>query len=286
MALASSSRSLGAIGRRIARRSYGFGRRTVEAFLRVNGQRSGAQLAFFVLLSVPPAMLVLLWALSDLLSNTEARMRVTDAIVRLLPSGEKDNIEQVVDGVARGAGGLGPFGAIVLLYSASNALSALREAVDDAWERTPKASWLVHKAADVGLVLVGGVLAVAVLALNLSGPVSQALGERVKISGAAEVMTTSALTFVVLLVLYRILPQAHVRWREAWPGALAGAVGVALAHVGLRFYFGSITDYSAIYGSIGGLLAVSLFVYVVSLVAVLGAHVVAQTGRPPLPPPP
>ena len=88
-------------------------------------------------------------------------------------------------------------------------------------------------------------------------------------------------TALVVLFLYRILPHPRPRVREIWPGALVAAVGISIVRGGLDLYFDNLADFGALYGSLGALMALLLFVYGVSMVLVFGAEFAAEWSRLP-----
>jgi uncharacterized BrkB/YihY/UPF0761 family membrane protein len=85
--------------------------------------------------------------------------------------------------------------------------------------------------------------------------------------------------FAVLLVVYGVMPPGEASWRAAWPGALVAFAGTILVRIGTELYFGTIGDTAAVYGAIAGLLAVSISVYLLAIVAVIGANVCAVTAE-------
>jgi uncharacterized BrkB/YihY/UPF0761 family membrane protein len=68
--------------------------------------------------------------------------------------------------------------------------------------------------------------------------------------------------------------------RRAWPGALAAVGGILVVRFGTEAYFSVFGDSSAIYGTMGALLAAVFSAYLVALALILGAHVSAAAGRP------
>ena len=100
------------------------------------GTRDAAQLAYFLVMSFPAALLLLVWGFSTLLDDESVREPIVDAIVSWMPIADPSDRRQVkalLDDVAAGAGGLGIVGAVALLYSASGAIGATRHAVNEAW---------------------------------------------------------------------------------------------------------------------------------------------------------
>jgi membrane protein len=239
-------------------------------------------------MSFPAALLLLVWGFSTVLDDDSVREPIVDAIVGWLPIGDPDDraqVEALLDDVAAGAGSLGWVGAVALLYSASGAIGAIRHAVNEAWQRSEERPYVPAKALDVGLTLLMTPLAIVAVGLSLSGELASAIGDRPWLAAVAQYAVTTlvplGLLFALLLGLFRVLPESpRASLRRAWPGALAGVVGIVLVQFGTRAYFSVFGDSRAIYGTMGALLAVVFSVYLFSLAMILGAHISAAAGRP------
>jgi membrane protein len=95
-------------------------------------------------------------------------------------------------------------------------------------------------------------------------------------------------SFVLFLALYRWVPNTSVTWRAAFLGALLASIAWQIATEGFSWYLGSgFARYEAIYGSLGGIVAVLVWVYRSNILAIFGAHIAAavDTTRPPKPGP-
>jgi hypothetical protein len=90
-----------------------------------------------------------------------------------------------------------------------------------------------------------------------------------------------AFTTAVVLFLYRVLPSPRPKTREIWPGAVVAAALISLVRGVLELYFEHLADLGALYGSLGALMALLIFVYAVSLVLVFGAEYASEWSRLP-----
>ena len=263
-------------------------RRSVGSMIASAGTRDAAQVAYYLVMSFPALLLLLVWAFSTVLDDQSVREPIVDAIVQGLPladPSERRQVELLLDDVAAGAGGLGWLGAVSLLYSASGAIGATRHAVNDAWGEPDTRPFVPAKALDAGLTLMVAPVAIIALGLTLSGDLASAIGDRPWLAAVSQFAVTRVLPLVLLFALlaglFRVLPvSAQASMRTAWPGALAAVVGVVAVELGTEAYFSVFGDANAIYGTMGLLLAVVFSAYLIALVVILGAHVSAAAGRP------
>ena len=263
-------------------------RRSLDSMLQTGGTRDAAQVAFFLVLSFPALLLLVVWAFSTLLGDDSVRESIVDGIVSVLPleqGAARSDVEKLLDEVAAGAGALGWISVLTLLYSSSGAIGGLRHAINEAWGERETRPFVPAKALDVGLTLVVAPLGIVALGLTLSGSLANTIGDHPWIVAAAQFAVTRVLPFAILfgllVLLLRVLPEAPAGLRAAWPGALVGLVGALAVRFGLGLWFSVFGDASAVYGTIGALLAVVLSVYFVAIAIVYGAHVSAQVARLP-----
>jgi uncharacterized BrkB/YihY/UPF0761 family membrane protein len=100
-------------------------RGSLDSMFETGGTRDAAQVAFFLVLSFPALLLLVVWAFSALLGDDSVRASIVDAIVSVLPLEEgaaRSDVERLLDEVAAGAGALGWIGVLTLVYSSSGAM--------------------------------------------------------------------------------------------------------------------------------------------------------------------
>jgi membrane protein len=263
-------------------------RRAVGSMVDTAGTRDAAQVAYYLVMSFPAGLLLLVWAFSTVLNDDSVREPIVDAIVGWLPiadPGDRRQVEALLDDVAAGAGTLGWISVLALLYSASGAIGALRHSVNDAWDRREQRPFVPAKARDVGLTLLAAPLVIVSAGLTLSGELASSIGDRPWLAAVAQFAVTKllplALLFALLTTLFRLLPESPAaNLRRAWPGALAAVAGIVLVQLGTEAYFSLFGDSRAIYGTMGALLAVVFSAYLVALALIIGAHVSAAAVRP------
>jgi membrane protein len=174
---------------------------------------------------------------------------------------------------------------VALLYAASGAIGATRHAVNEAWGDRDTRPFAQGKALDVGLTLVVGPVLIIALGLTLSGELSSSIGDRPWLAAVAQFAVTRlvplGLLLALLTCLFVVLPETRkATWRSAWPGALVAVVAIVAIRFGAELYFNVVGNSTAVYGTMGVLLAVVFAAYLIALAVLLGAHVSAAAGRP------
>jgi membrane protein len=265
--------------------------RAVLEFVEDRGHRDAAQIAFFAVASFVPVALLLVGAFGLVFDDDEVRSRVIGTVFESVPLAEEDDrrrLERTVEDALRGAGGLRPIPILLLIAAASGVMSALRHAINQAWDIDERPPLLRRKALDVVLVLG----ATVILAFSLSLTATRRAAELVDDEAGGGWLAAAALDAVgdalpllfvtaVLLFLYRVLPMHRQPVREIWPGAIVASVGLLAVKGALELYFEELADLGALYGSLGALMALLIFVYAASIVVVFGAEFASEWARLP-----
>jgi len=266
-------------------------RRSVSSLIRSAGTREAAQVAYYLVMSFPAVLLLLVWGFSAVLDDPSVRDKIVEAIVSALPlpnAEDRDRIEALLDEAAAGAGGLGWISVLSLLYSASAAIGALRYAINDARGTRDPRPYIAGKALDIGLTLICAPVVLVALGLSLSSSLADKIGDHPWLAAAAQVSVTRvvpvALLLALFLLLFHVLPADRSGVR-AWPGALTALAGVLAIQVGGAAYFELAGDTNAVYGTLGILLALVFSAFLVALAVVFGAHVMAVTEARDVPAP-
>ena len=265
--------------------------RACAEFVEDRGHRDAAQIAFFAVLSFVPLALLLVGAFGTVFDDAEVRARVVSTVfdnVPLAAESDRDRLQQTVNDSLDSAGGLGVVSILLLIAAASGVMGALRHAINQAWDIDERPPLLQRKALDVALVL--GATTVLVLSLSLTATRraaaildDEAYGgwlAALLLEATAELLPL-LFTAIVILFLYRVLPFDRPRVRDIWPGALVAAALLGLVRGALDLYFEQLSDFGALYGSLGALMALLLFVFAASNVLVFGAEFASEWTRLP-----
>ena len=171
------------------------------------------------------------------------------------------------------------FGLVFSLYFPMRAASALMRAVRTACHLGPPRSAVAHYAK----ALLYTVLLIATITLTLA---AMTAGERLLLAltelglpaAAASLWTrlrfpaAAAAGFFALLSLYALSRDRRCPWRELWPGTIFSlVVWLALSWV-YALYVERIADYSVLYGSIGAVIVLLMWLYLSAVVLILGAE--------------
>jgi membrane protein len=266
-------------------------KRTVREFKDDKLQHWAAALTYYAILSLFPALLVLV-SLVGLLANPERVTRVlTDTVSELGPSTAAKTFQGPIESIASNRGAAGVLlvvGVVAALWSASSYVSAFSDACNSIFEvEEGRPFWMLKPLQLVVTFVLILMAAVVALALVLSGPIVGALGSSLGIDDT--VLTVwryakwPAMIVLILLifgVLYYTAPNARiggVRW--VTPGAIVALVAWIVASVVFAIYVANFGSYDKTYGTLGGVVVFLLWMWITNIAILLGAELNAEVTR-------
>ncbi|HEX6988594.1 MAG TPA: YihY/virulence factor BrkB family protein [Bacillota bacterium] len=255
--------------------------RAVRRFLDHDGPTAAAAIAYYALFSLFPLLLVALAAAAFVLPDLPARRQVLHLVEAYVP-GARPLIQENLARLVGIRSGVGAFGLIFFIWSASAVFAAVTRALDRAVERAvpggrgggTRPSPL--RARLVGLAMVGITAAVLVAALAgttwLEALRGRGLALPAPMAGVDRTAPwlTAALTFVTVLAAYRLVPVGAPPAGRLWPGALLAAAGLHAARSLFARYVATVEPGVLIYGSIGVVILTLLWFYLSAAILIFG----------------
>ena len=266
-------------------------KRTVREFRGDKLQHWAAALTYYAILSIFPALLVMV-SLVGLVADPARVTRVlTDTVAELGPSTAASTFQGPIESITsnRGAAGvLFVVGVVAALWSASSYVSAFADACNSIYEVDEGRPFWRLKPLQLAVTFVLIIMAAVVaLALVLSGPIATALGSSLGIGDTTLTLWRfakwPAMVVLILLifgVLYYTAPNARVRGvRWVTVGALVALLAWIVASVVFAVYVANFGSYDKTYGTLGGVVVFLLWMWITNMAILLGAELNAETER-------
>ena len=252
--------------------------------------RDGAQVGFFAVLSFVPLALLLVAAFGIVFDDADVRTRVVKTVFENIPLStghDRARLEATVSEALTRAGRIGPFSILLLIVAGSGIMGALRHTINEAWDIHDRPPLLRRKALDLALMLGATTVLALSLAVTATRKAANLLDDEEGGGIAASLLdfVGDVLPFAfggaVILFLYCVLPMQRQRPRDVWPGVVVAVLLIAVLREGLELYFEHLADFGALYGSLGALMALLLFVYGAAMVLLFGAEFASEWTRLP-----
>jgi membrane protein len=270
----------------------GLVQKTLREYTRDQGQLMGAAMVYYAVLSIAPLILLLLSFLGFTLryypegSFAQAANLIEEQFGPQLRNAINDLLNTVKSQAITVSG----IGLVALLLGSSSAFRFLSYSFRKIWRPTPRpARFRVALRAllrdhAVGVILLLAIvvfLSISMLFLNFV-QIAQSIFVQVpalqSLKGI-ELQPVASILFgtIVLLFVYRYLPPNRLDWRDVWLGAFLAAILWEGSSILLRLYFDIRTSF--IYGLIGSILVITIWVYTMCQVLFLGAEFCKVYGR-------
>ncbi len=261
------------------------GRSMVAQARQLRLQQTAGSLAFLSLLAIVP-MFSIAFAVTTA-SPAFARLREAlqkFLVANLFPAAISDTVLGHLNQFAARAGELSLIGAVAFLLTAFVALVTIERTLDRIWGAERQRPLALRITLYWLLLTLGPLLLGAYLAAH--GSVARAWLR------GADMRELRSVWFVLLpwittvggmTLLYRLLPNAPVRWREAFAGALAAAVLIEALRGLFGWYVARLPTYTVVYGAFSALPVFLLWLFLAWEALLAGALLAANLrfwGRP------
>jgi membrane protein len=270
-------------------------RETVQKWNEHRALRLGAALAFYTVFSIAPLFLIVLAIAGLWFGEEAARRQLYDQLNGLVGPKGGEAIQAVVASANQPSTGLwATIVAVVTLFvGATGVFVQLQDALNFIWQvrRKPGRGWrsfIQNRLLSFAMVLAIGFILLVSLVISAA---LAALGQFMSGLIPAQEVVWQILNFLISLglitllfaMIFKVLPDVRIAWREVWLGALLSALLFNLGKFALGFYLGRSSVASA-YGAAGSLVIVLLWVYYSSQTLFLGAEFTRahakRSGRP------
>ncbi len=257
--------------------------RVFRNFSRDDGSHMAAGVAYYAIFSLFPLALGTISVAGIFVSADDVR----DSVVRFLEEqigvGSEalvsSNIEALLD--ARGAVGIAAF--VTMFWSSRAVFGAVHRVMNRAWKVTEPPHFVTYQLAQIATAF--GV-AVVFMASATVGPAGRALASRTEYLFGMQMPWATLFTVLplmlsalVFLMIYLVVPDAKVRWRDAIPAAVLATVLFEFAKGGFAYYLSNLSSLDLVYGSVTTIVVLMIFLYMVAMVLVLGAELSSELNK-------
>jgi membrane protein len=243
-----------------------------------------AALAYYFLFALFPTLLFLT-ALLGLLPLPGLMDRLLEYVDQAVPPDAASILGRTLQEIQSGArGGLLSIGAVAALWAASSGMASVMTALNVAYDIEDARSWWKRRL--ISIVLTVGfalfiliALVLLVFGVNIGAVVADGLGLGAVFRLTWNVLSLPAVVVFVLIgiaLVYYFAPAAKQHWRWVTPGSVVALVLWLAMSFGLRMYVMHFANYTATYGSIGGVILLMLWLYLTGLALLIGAEINAE----------
>src|SRR5687767_1508102 len=245
--------------------------------------RLGASLAYYTLFAIAPVLLVAT-AIGGMVFGAEAvRGEIVGQLDQLVGREGAHAVQSLLEGASQRRAGIVAtvVGSIAFVVAATGAFLELQAALNTIWRVKPSPAgnvkaFVIDRLRSFGLAVAIGFLLMVSLAVTaafaaLSGWLSGRAPNIPLVWGGVTILVSLVATMALFALLYRVLPDVHLRWRDVTTGAFVTAVLFTIGQQLIGLYLGQ-SSVTSSFGAAGSIMILLLWVYYSCQVLLLGAE--------------
>lgn len=250
-----------------------------------NATRLSAALAYYAVFSIAPLLVIVVYIVGLVFGKEAAEGQIASQMSGLFGSNAAEFIQSLVAATATSSKSTGLWAALIsigiLLFGASTVFGELKNALNSIWGVESGPGHAVYtffrdRLLSFSLVLiVGFLLLTSLIASSVIAAFSASLATVMPLSvtiwKGVDLVLSISLTSSLFAMIFKILPNVILTWRQVFPGAILTALLFTLGKGLLAWYLGT-TSSTSTFGAAGSLIVILLWVYYVTGIMFFGAE--------------
>ncbi len=245
-----------------------------------------AALSYYFFFALFPFVLFLL-ALITLLPGVEGLQNwLLQWTAQVVPPQVYDTLAGVINGLlSQPRGGIVSLGAVLALWSASSAFAGMMSALNVAYGVRERRPWWKVRLLAIGLTVALSFFMILAFVLAVgSGPLAAWLADFLGPLGAIALLLLNWLTVLAAITLviasvYHFCPDVDFPWRWFSPGSVLFTLGFGATTMAFSYYVARFASFDKTYGSLGAVIILLLWMYLLALFVLLGGEINAYLDR-------
>ncbi len=241
-------------------------------------ERSSA-VSFNLFLAIFPAI-IFLFTLIPYIPINNLEVRIMSFLSRTIPAGTFEAVESTIrDIIGREQSGVLSFGFLLTIYAATNGMLAFMNAFNSSHRTEDSRGFLKTRLVAAGLTVAFALaLFLAITLLVVGGIVIDYLKRFgifnnefiVLMLNLGRYLLVLGVFVGVLSLLYRFGPDVNMKWTFVTPGSVTASLLIVLTSLAFSYYLANFGSYNKLYGSIGTLIALMVWINLISMLVILG----------------
>ena len=257
--------------------------RAINDFLGKNGPQLSGAISYYTLFSLFPLIVAIISGLSFLLGQ-ESIDELANRVAQQSPVSE-ETISEIITSAVNSRNIAGIVGILGLLWAGTAVFGSIRKGINATWGITRPRSFLKERLIDITFMVVAAVLMMisifSTAILTYLMEILEFITRETYVDGALlwERLASAlppTLSFIVFFAIYWLLPNTNVKITEPLPGAIFATTGFEILKNVFVWFIGNSSIYSTIYGSVGSIVVLLVWVYVSSIILLFGSTITSR----------
>jgi membrane protein len=245
--------------------------------------RLAAALAYYTVFALAPGLILIIALAGLLLGKTAAQGQIISQVEDLAGEAGAQAVRAAIESARNASGSLlaTGFGVVTLLFGLWGVFGELQDALNTIWGVTTRPGrgvigvikqrfWSFTMVVGIGFLLLVSLAASAWLAA-VGKFFSRLLPFPAVVIETANVLLSFVVITFMFAVIYKLLPDVQIAWRNVWTGAAVTAVLFTIGKTLIGLYLGRSTV-ASVYGAAGSIIVILLWVYYSAQIVFFGAE--------------
>src|SRR5688572_23878722 len=266
------------------RKAWEILKQTVLNFFQDDSFSYASSIAFYTIFSLPAILIISLSIGATVYERDIVQKELINQVARLIGPESAGDVEEILINAALDSTGTFAkiVGIITLIFSATTVFISLQTSLNKIWGIKPKpergiVKYLLDRLLSLAMVISIGFLLLVSLVFDTVLVVFQnsltkvLAGWALYLVTAVNIIVSLGIITVIFAILFKVLPDAKIKWKDVWVGAIVTTVFFALGKYLIGFYLGNSSVNSA-YGAAGSLVIILIWVYYSTVIFLFGAE--------------
>jgi membrane protein len=241
-------------------------------------------LAYYTVFSMAPLLIVLISLCGIFLGREAVEGKIYAQLAGFIGADSAAQLQLMIRNASlEGKSKLaGIVGGVTLLIGSTTVFAEIQDSINEIWglRPKPKRGWLKllqNRFLSFSVIIgLGFLLLVSLGVSTIVDGFSEHLKNRfpdvaIVVFYVSNIVITFGVTTLIFGVIFKVLPDATIRWKDVIVGAVVTALLFMLGKLGMSFYI-SKSNVGVTYGAAGALMVLLLWIYYSSLIVYFGAE--------------
>jgi membrane protein len=241
-------------------------------------------LAYYTVFSMAPLLIVIISLCGVFLGREAVEGKIYGQLTSFVGSDTAAQLQEIIKNASlAGKSKIAAIiGGITLLVGSTTVFAEIQDSINQIWglKPKPKRGWLKmlqNRFLSFSVIVSLGFLLLVSLGVTT---IIDGFSERLRnffpdvtviVFYIVNIVITLAVTSTIFGVIFKVLPDANIKWKDVAAGAIATAILFMLGKFGISFYI-SKSDVGSTYGTAGSLVVLLLWIYYSSIILYFGAE--------------
>ncbi len=242
-----------------------------------------SSISFYSLFALAPIIIIFIAVAGALFGEQAAKGELVNQIQYLIGPEMASALQVIVENAALSSSNyLFAFLSLaILLFAASRVVTNLKHALNRIWRIQPKKEKKLHKVVKfkflsmLAILGIGLFLVILLITSAILSTIWIYLGSFIPVNSAVFQILNLVISFglvaFILALIYKILPDVDLEWRDVWMGAILTTILFMLGNWLIGIYMRNVSI-GSVYGAAGSIIIILIWLYYVSQIFLLGAE--------------